>query len=343
MDTPSTPLPALSVVLVAAGGTSSVVRTMRHLRAQTARARMEVIIVAETVGAVDLSALGADAFAACRVVPMGPITQRGAAAAVGMLTATSAIVGLVEDHSFPEPQWAEAIIEAHAGSWTGVGPTVENANPESAASWVNFILAYGGFAGELEPGEREMIPWHNSAYKRESLAPFADRLGELLEWEGSLQDEMRARGNTLYLEPRARTHHANISRIRSTIGLNVQRGRILGAQRAERERWPRWRRLLQAAGFPLFPLLQLRHMMPAMRRMAIPRELRPRVYLGLGAALSVLAVAEAWGLVSGAGDAVARMEDFELFRSRHLTRRERLAAESSAVEQDTDVGHGAAS
>jgi hypothetical protein len=187
---------------------------------------------------------------------------------------------------------------------------------------VNYVLSYGGFAPPQEAGERELLPWHNSSYKRAALAPFADRLGALLEWEGSLQAELRARGHSLYLEPAARTHHSNVSRAWSTVGLNTQRGRIMGAQRAVRERWPLWRRALQAAAFPLFPLLQLRTVLPEMRRMPVPPPLRTRVLLGVGATLVVLAAAEAWGLLAGEGDAVARIEDYELHRTRHLTRRD---------------------
>ena len=316
----------LSVVLVAGSGPAGIARTMRHLRAQTARRRMEVLIVAESAAGFDLGALGAGEFAACRLVEAGPITERGAAAALGMLAATSPIVGLIEDHSYPEPEWADALLRAHAGAWIGVGPSVANANPESAASWVNYILGYGGFAPPLEAGERELLPWHNSAYKRDAVVPFGERLGPLLEWEGALQAELRSRGHALYLEPAARTHHSNVSSLWSTATLNLQRGRILGAQRAVRERWPAWRRVLQAAAFPLFPLLQLRYLLPSMRRLSIPPELRPRVHLGLGATLVLLAVAEAWGLLAGEGDAVARLEDYELHRTRHLSRREREAA-----------------
>jgi hypothetical protein len=322
MTAPATGTAALSVVLVAGGGLAGIARTMRHLRAQTARDRIELIVVAESARTVDGDALGGDVFAACRVVEVGPITQRGDAAAKGIRTATAPIVAMIEDHSYPAPEWAEAFLRAHDGPWTVVGPAVANANPDYVASWVNYVLAYGSFAPPLAAGQRELLPWHNSAYKREALAPFGDRLGTLLEWEGWLQAELRATGHTMYLEPAARTEHANVSRGWSTVGLNLQRGRILGAQRAARERWPYWRRLVQAAAFPLFPLLQLRHTLPAMRKLSIPDALRPRVYVSLGATLGVLAAAEAWGLLAGEGNAISRIEDYELHRTKHLSRRE---------------------
>ncbi len=337
MSAATTNTAALSVVLVAGGGLSGIARTMRHLRAQTVRDRIELIVVAESARALHTAALGGEVFASCRVVEVGPIRQRGDAAAKGIRAATAPIVAMIEDHSYPEPEWAEAFLRAHDGPWTVVGPVVANANPEYVASWVNYVLSYGIFAPPLAAGERDLLPWHNSAYKREALAPFSDRLGALLEWEGWLQDELRATGHSMYLEPAARTQHANVSRGWSTVGLNVQRGRILGAQRAARERWPYWRRLVQAAAFPLFPLLQLRYALPAVRRMSIPGALRPRVYAGLGATLGVLAAAEAWGLLTGEGNAISRMEDYELHRTRHLSRRERrdLAAREQAAPSAT--------
>jgi hypothetical protein len=311
---------ALSVVIVAVRGTASIERTMSHLRAQTARRVLEVIVVATSIDAVDPAALGAGEFAAFRVIAVGPITERGAAAAAGMLAATSPVVGLIEDHSFPEPGWDAAIISAHAAGWTGVCPAVDNAYPRSAMSWVNFILGYGIFAGTPRAGERDILPWHNSAYKRGALDPFADRLGTLLEWEGSLQDELRAGGHRLYLEPAARTHHVNVSRLSSTLRLALHRGRLLGAQRVKHEGWRMGRRLLQAAAFPLFPLMQIRYLSDTMQAIAIPRALAMRVRVALWATLCVMAPAEAWGLVVGAGDAIAHLEDFELHRARHLAR-----------------------
>ena len=68
-----TPAPAaeLSVVLVAGTGAPGIARTMQHLRAQTARRRLEVVIVAESSAGFDLGTLGGDEFAICRIVEVG--------------------------------------------------------------------------------------------------------------------------------------------------------------------------------------------------------------------------------------------------------------------------------
>ena len=315
------------VVLVAGSGPAGIARTMRHLGAQTARRRMEVLVVAESSAGFDLAALGGGEFAACRIVEMGPITERGAAAAIGMRAATSpTVVGLIEDHSYPEPEWAEALLSAHTAGGAGVGPAVEQREPR-----------VGGELGELHPrrtgasrrrlpgGERPAALAQLGPYKRDALAPFGDRLGALLEWEGALQAELRARGHTLYLEPAARTHHNNVSAAVVHRRPEHAARAIPAAQRAERERWPAWRRMLQAAAFPLFPLLQLRHV-----RLPVPSSPRPRGYprplgMPLGCSRAVRSLGSAHrrraGLLAGEDDAVARMEDYELHRARASSRR----------------------
>jgi len=286
--------PALSVVVVAPNGMASIERTMRHLRSQSARCLMEIIVVAPSAEAIEVGVLGDD-FAAVRVVAAGPIQRRGAAAARGIEASTARIVALLEEHSYPEPEWAAALISAHSGPWTAVGPAVENANPASVMSCVNFILAYVAFSGAVPAGERTALPWHNSAYKRDTLAPFGERLGELLEWEADLQDELRAGGHALYLEPAARTHHMNVTRMRASLQLAFQRGRMIGVSRARRQAWPRWRQGVQAAAFPIFPLLQLRHLAPQLRRIGLVAGRTLRIMPGLMLTLVVLAVGEAAG------------------------------------------------
>ena len=339
MNSHRPPVPSLSVVLVAASGAASVARTLWHLRQQSARRAIEVIVVAERGEVFDGIDLHQADFCAIRVLPVGAITQRGEAAARGIKASTAPIVGLIEDHSFPEPEWADALIRAHDGPWAGVGPVVENANPASTLSCVNFVLTYGAFSGSQPAGPRDLLPWHNSAYKRDVLREFEPRLGDLLAWEGALQAELRRRGHTLYLEPAARTHHANVSRFISSMGLNLQRGRMLGAMRADRECWPRWRRLVHASLFPLYPWMQLRYVLPGLARQNISHTMRARVWCMLVPALYAMAVGEARGILGGAGDALHRLEDFELHRLTHVSRQEReqIIAFADALERGDPV------
>lgn len=323
MNMSKAPLPTLSVVLVAASGAAAVARTISHLRQQSARQSIEFIVVVANEGDLDGLTLDRGLFHSVRVVSIGTITERGAAAAEGIAHATAPLVGLIEDHSFPEPEWAEALIRSHIGPWAGVGPLVSNANPGDALSWVNFVLTYGAFSPPQPSGPRDMIPWHNSTYKRELLLPYADRLGELLSWEGALQQELSRNGHSLYLDSTARTSHANVSRFLSTLGLNLQRGRMMGALRAQRERWPVWRRWLYAAAFPLYPFMQARFAIPGLQRQPMSALMRVKTLCMLVPALTAMAVGEARGIFAGVGNARRLLEDYELHRLKHIPRKER--------------------
>ncbi|HWF54281.1 MAG TPA: hypothetical protein VG223_06640 [Solirubrobacteraceae bacterium] len=314
-------LPELSVVVVAASGMATIGQTLGCLRAQTAAQRTEVLIVAPTDGEIDPGALGAERFAALRTVAVGPISRRGDAAAAGIGAASAPVVALLEDHSYPEPGWAAALISAHDGPWAGVGPRVENANPGTAVSRVTFWLTYASMTGPQSAGVRTLLPWHNSAYKRELLAGYGERLGPLLEWEGNLQADLIARGLQLYMEPAARTHHVQVSAPRAALAQHFQRGRILGGQRAAAERWPWWHRAAYAAAMPLLPAMALRYIAADLRRAGVTARGLAADGLALAVSLTALALGEAVGTLTGPGDAIDRLEDYELNRYTHLSGR----------------------
>jgi hypothetical protein len=314
----------LSVVLVVVAPLARLEPTLAALRAQTIAERIELVLAVPSAAAFGRLP-GEEPFADVRVVEGGPIAQRGHAAAVGIHAATAPVVAMVEDHAFPEPGWAAALLAAHDGPWAGVGPAVENANAGSALSRVTFWLTYASISGPLEPGPRELLPWHNSSYKRELLTSYGERLGELLEWEGALQDDLRARGYQLYLEPAARTHHQNVSALRSAVSICFHHARLFGALRARSEGWPVWRRLFYVMAMPLFPVMRLRHVAPDLRRTGVT----PLRLAGSGGALATIlgsmAVGEAAGYLLGQGDAADRLGDFEIDRTAHLSARERGA------------------
>jgi hypothetical protein len=326
--------PDLSVVVVGASGMATIGRTLGCLRAQTAADRIEVLIVTPSAGEIDRDALGAGRFAALRAVEVGPITRRGHAAAAGIREATAPVVALLEDHSYPEPGWAAALLAAHTQPWAGVGPSVENANPGTAISRVTFWFSFAAMSGPQEAGTRTLLPWHNTAYKREILTGYGERLGPLLAWEGDLQDDLLARGHQLYLAPAARTHHLQGSAFTAALGIHFQCGRILGGQHAEKERLPWWRRAAYAAAMPVLPLVHIRRAAPELHRMGVTT--RDMVADGptLLTMLAAMAIGEAVGYLSGVGDATDRLQRYDLYRAAHLSRRERRVA--AAMAQTTE-------
>jgi hypothetical protein len=120
---------------------------------------------------------------------------------------------------------------------------------------VNFLFAYGRWAGRRERGEVDLLPFHNSAYKREWLDRCGERLGDMLDAEYWLQSEIRGRGGRLYLEPAAHTTHPNETNLGASLRLLFEQGRAFGHRRSER--WSPLRRAGYLLGAPAFPLLNL--------------------------------------------------------------------------------------
>ena len=297
---------------------------MRHLRAQTARDRIELIVVAESARAVDCGALQGDVFAACRVVEVGPITQRGDAAAKGIRAATAPIVAMIEDHSYPEPEWAEALLRAHAGPWTVVGPVVANANPDYAASWVNYVLGVrrlrpAGRRGRARPASLAQlgVQARRACAVRRS-ARHAARVGGMAPG--------RAPRDRPHAVPRARGAHAPRERLARVVHRGAQPAARPHPRRAARD--ARALAVLAPARcrprpFRSFPCSSSVTCFPACGSCRCPA----RCGRACSSAWARHSACSPWpkrgGWCPAKGDAIGRMEDYELHRTRHLSRRER--------------------
>lgn len=142
------------------------------------------------------------AFARFRTIYVGAIVDVDKAAAPALLEASSPVVALVEDHAYPEPAWAEAILRAHQRDWAAVGSAVANANADSPLSWVNQLLAYGEWTAPVRGGENP-ISRHNVSFKRSWLEAYDGRLEDLLGRGNGLLTDLKRRGGRFWVEPGA--------------------------------------------------------------------------------------------------------------------------------------------
>ena len=308
--------PTLSVVLACTGGADSVEATVRHLAAQTIVSRIELVLVGgpQTRGQAAPSAAGA--FWAWRYVEVARLGSIALANAAGAREARAPVVALAEDHCFPEPGWAEALVAAHAGPWAAVGPAMANANPGSAVSWADFLIGYGPWAEPVATGEAPFLPGHNSSYKREVLLGYRDRLEEMLEAETVLHLDLRARGHRLLLCASARTRHVNFSLMRPWLRVQVHNGRVFAGARAKG--WPTSRRAFYAGASLLIPLLRLRRCLRVLRRVerSDPRVRRCLSVLILGLALD--GVGQMLGYALGPGRSSGALARYEYRRIDHV-------------------------
>jgi hypothetical protein len=307
--------PELSVVLVC-DRVETIATTLRHLRDQSAADRIELVVVAPRAAGLAGRWLGHEPFAAARLVEIDNLGSLSGGSAAGVRAATAPVVAFGESHSYPVPAWAEALIAAHRGPWAAVGPGMTNANPGRALSWASLLLDYGPWVEPDRAKERDDLPGHNSSYKVGVLARYGEALPALLEAETLLHADLRARGHRLWLEPKARVAHLNVTRRRSWPVERLVAGRRFAGARARRWTWAR--RALYAFGSPMIPIVRAARLLPDWRRCAhttgVPALTLPSLALGL----LISAAGEFLGYVFGSGESGRFLSAMELHRDRHL-------------------------
>lgn len=317
--------PELSVVVVAPDRYDTIRKTLRHLRAQTVSTQLEIIMIMPSAEGLDLDAASRDFFQV-RVVDVGKIGSSARAAATGIRQASAPVVALLEDHCYPDPGWAEALIEAHRQPWAAVGPAMANANPGSMISWADLFFDYGRWVEPAAPGPVDDLPGRNSSYKRAILLDYGSELEVMLEREGGLHRDLQAKGHRLYLEPAAKAYHMNVSLPSSYIRQRFHAGRMYAATRAQHKRWSPVRRLLYIGGTPVIPFVYLRRILREIRRSGYWGRLLPQILPALIVGLVVSAAGALVGYAFGIGDAEQHLSHFESYRLRHVTVHDRQAA-----------------
>ena len=306
----------MSVVLITPDCYETIDLTMAHLLAQSVRDQLEIVIVAPSADRLEADEVALATFHSFQVVEVGEIKAVGEANAAGARRARAPVVAFVEEHSYPQPGWAEALMEAHRQPWAAVGPVVDNANGDSLVGWADFLVGYGPWLDPSRAGVRDSLPGHNSSYKLALLLEYGPYLEGMLESETTLHADLRRKDHQLYLEPAARISHLNFENLSVWIRAQYYSGRAFAAKRSEH--WPLNRRLLYVFGGPLIPFVRLRRVLGQVRwsrlPVAPPRAVWPVLLLGLG----VSAAGEMIGYTWGAGDAVERRCDLEFHRIRHL-------------------------
>jgi len=255
------------------------------------------------------------------VVSIENMESTARARAAGVRESTSPIVVMTEDHSFPEPEWAAALIRAHEADWAVVGPAIKNGNPESIVSWTNLAIEYNEWLDPAPGGEVRHAPGHNSAYKRSVLLSYGDQLDGWLEAESVLHWDLGSRGHRLAIEPAARTRHYNFSRFFPSLGLRYNAGRMFAAMC--RARWTVARRLVYVAGAPLIPIVRLTRIVGQLRLPGRPAHLLPKL-IPLCLFLLVVETAGAVvGYIWGAGSSCRRIAKIDFHRENFMNMRDR--------------------
>lgn len=304
--------PDLSVVVVTRDDARTLQPILTALSEQSIADRIEVVICApdEASGRPEPRFTGR--FHSVRVIPVGPVVNRGRAAAPGVRAAAAAVVALSENHCFPHPDWAERTLHTHdTRKCAAVGPAVFSANPETNLARVAHATGYGRFRASDSPGARDELPLHNSSFRRDALEPRFDRLEDLLADERRLHAELRDAGEVLWFEPSCRKRHINEATWHLLFGLAWCGGRRYAAVR--RASWPIARRIAYAALFPALALPIARGIWSRIERSERRGGVGPWIGIPTLAYALIQATGEAAGYLFGSPPQFYFMEGEEFF------------------------------
>jgi len=327
---------ALTAILNLFDSFDTIRKTIHMLALQTVRDQLEVIIVTHPHQVHDVDESQLQAFAAYQVIGLERFTTGAQGWAAGVFKARAPIVVFCEDHSFPEANWAETLIDAHRGDYAAVAPAIENGNPDTVISWANFALTFLEWFAPDTSREVEYAPGHNTSYKRDVLARYGDELAARLNPERVLHYDLRARGEKIFLDARTSTRHYNISLLAGYIAHSWHGGRLFGASRSQA--WSTAHKLMYTIASPLIPFIRILRILrlldtPVKRRTAKFWRALPCIVAGL----YCHAAGEVVGYWRGAGDAMSRYMAFELQRRDFVRPSERvqLTVEHSEHDQVT--------
>lgn len=304
--------PAMSVILPTPADFASIATTVGYLRRQTIASRVELVVVVMGERDFALDRAACEGLWGVQVVRAGA-GSHGEPSAAGVRAARADIVVFAEDHCFPEPEWAEALLDTYdSEDVAAVGPVFRNANPATAISWCDFVIGYGPWIDQNTSGDQPFLAGHNSSYRRDVLLALGQRLEELLESETVLHMELRASGRRLVVQPRARAAHTNFGRFDIWMPVQYHCGRVFAAERARGWSWAK--RAFYAAASPLIPGVRFVRAVRHLRGAEPSRPSLARLAPLLGLGLVADGLGQLVGYAAGGGNSAHTLTRFEFRR-----------------------------
>lgn len=314
----------LSVIIITSDNYDSIRKTISYLQKQTVQNQIELVIVAPSLATLELNTNDVADFYCYQVIEVGKIVSIGSSYAAGVRHAKADIIALAEDHCFPEPDWAEQLIQTHQQDYVAVGPALSNANPSTAVSWADMLIAYVPWMHPAISQTVNFLPGHNSSYKKDILLSYGDRLDEMLESETVLHWDLRSQGYELYLEAKAKTAHTNFARLLPWLPIQFRAGRIFAASRAEMEFWSGAKRVVYVLASPLIPVVRTIRILQALNqgeRKQVKMAWGTLFITMLGLVADGLGQMVGYGL--GHGNTLQQYADAEFHRELHLAQSDR--------------------
>lgn len=305
----------LSVILITASDYRRLRKTIRHLAAQEGADRLQLILVCQQASNLEVPSEEVQDFGEVTVFEAGPFDSTGEPRAQAVSVARGPVTVFAEDHCFPQPGWARAIVEAHGAGHAAVGPSMSNANPATPLSWADLSLNFGPSVDQQISEDSSLLCWHNTSYHTEFLQQ-QDDLETLLEAEGVLFRRLEEENRSLFRTAEAKVLHINISSFRGFLLGQFWGTRLFWATLTQVEEWSWLRRLFFALASPALAARRFWRGFKDLRRIAPARTLSALPYLITGSI--VLTAGAVAGLLGGPGNCMKYRLSLEFEREAHL-------------------------
>jgi GT2 family glycosyltransferase len=238
----------------------------------------------------------------------------GAARAQGVRAAASdsQAIAFLSDHCYPEPGWAEALIDAYRGPWAAVGFAFKCDGARTYGGRAAKFADHGPWLHPTAGGATDAISYGEASFRRDFLDSLGDELESALETDYSLHSRIREAGLPMAVEPRAVLTHENVATVLGNARLSYHWCRLLGARHLGERRRSLARRILYALAAPVFvPVLRTVRLIRSIRGSVAPRQLAAampailvkNIFEGFG---------QAHGYLRGEGDSGAMLMQAEL-------------------------------
>lgn len=178
----------------------------------------------------------------------------------GLLAARGEILGLLEDHARPDPDWCAQVVAAHQqrfANYSAVGGAIEN-GIDRPLNWAVYFCDFGKYQNPVMEGDSRYASDANIAYKKSALQAIQS------VWQDSFHETvvnaaLLARGHKLALSPHIVVfQHRSDLRFGNALRERFVWGRSYAETRAQLS--SKTKRFIYAALSPVLPLVLVSRM-----------------------------------------------------------------------------------
>ncbi|MEA2621168.1 MAG: hypothetical protein QOH61_78 [Chloroflexota bacterium] len=215
------------------------------------------------------------------------------------------IIAMTEDHCRVEPNWAAALLAAHADhpEALSIGGPVDNLATDRTLDWASFFVVQAGVVPPVTPGARRKLAHANVSYKRAALdlAPKVAGMGVLDSFH---QASLARTDGAIRMDPRPLVWHDQSLPVGPFVAQHFHAGRTFGGfVRATGGRRPAIRLLVA----PAVPWLRLGRA-AALASRSRHAERLPAALPWMLALLSAQVAGQVAGILLGAGESPLHVE-----------------------------------